>query len=497
MPIFGIFIFIKQIKMLPTQQTIQFSNYSDLYDLIIPGENVLRRINDLVDFSFIQKELMDKYCHDNGRMAESPVMMFKYLLLKTIYDISDVDVVERSRYDMSFKYFLGMSPENTDLINPSSLCKFRKLRLKDKDLLSLLIGKTVEVAIEKGIIKSHTIIVDATHTGSRSNPYSPVEILRLRSKQLRKCLYESDETIRNTLPEKNTDNDLEHEFDYTKDLLNVVGSNPRLAEIPKIKERLNMLKEVLSDIEDHYVTSRDEDARVGHKSKDASFFGYKTHIAMSDERIITAATVTSGEKGDGPQLQELVEQSRANGMVVDTVVGDTAYSGKDNIILSKDEGFELIARLNPAISNGTRKEEDRFDYNKDAGMFVCPAGHMAIRKARQGKKGQGKNQALVFFFDVEKCRTCSRRNGCYKEGAKSKSYAVQIKSEEHQGQSDFERTEEFNAKAKVRYKIEAKNAELKNVFGYDRADPYGLDCMRMQGAMVIFAANIKRILRLS
>lgn len=328
-----IFIDITHKEMLPTQQTIQFSNYSDLYDLIIPRDNVLRRINDLVDFSFIQKELMDKYCHDNGRMAESPVMMFKYLLLKTIYDISDVDVVERSRYDMSFKYFLGMSPENTDLINPSSLCKFRKLRLKDKALLNLLIGKTVEIAIEKGIIKSRTIIVDATHTGSRSNPYSPVEILRLRSKQLRKCLYESDETIKNTLPEKNTDDNLEHELDYTKDLLNVVGSNPCLAEVPKIKERLNMLKEVLSDIEDHYVTSKDEDARIGHKSKDASFFGYKTHIAMSDERIITAATITSGEKGDGPQLQELVEQSRTNGMVVDTVVGDTAYSGKDNIIL--------------------------------------------------------------------------------------------------------------------------------------------------------------------
>ena len=67
--------------MLPVQQTIQFSNYSDLYDLIIPRDNVLRRINDLVDFSFIQKELMDKYSPDHGRLAESPVIMFKYLLL--------------------------------------------------------------------------------------------------------------------------------------------------------------------------------------------------------------------------------------------------------------------------------------------------------------------------------------------------------------------------------------------------------------------------------
>lgn len=35
--------------MLPLQQTIQFSDYSELYDLIIPQDNLLRRINDLVD----------------------------------------------------------------------------------------------------------------------------------------------------------------------------------------------------------------------------------------------------------------------------------------------------------------------------------------------------------------------------------------------------------------------------------------------------------------
>ncbi|PXW86371.1 hypothetical protein DFR56_108190 [Pseudogracilibacillus auburnensis] len=45
--------------------------------------------------------------------------------------------------------------------------------------------------------------------------------------------------------------------------------------------------------------SIDEDARFGHKAEDSSFFGYKTHIAMSDERIITASVVTTGEKNDG------------------------------------------------------------------------------------------------------------------------------------------------------------------------------------------------------
>lgn len=66
---------------------------------------------------------------DNGRNAVSPVRMFKYLLLKTIYDLSDINVVECSKYDMSFKYFLDMAPEE-EVINPSSLTNFRKLRLK-------------------------------------------------------------------------------------------------------------------------------------------------------------------------------------------------------------------------------------------------------------------------------------------------------------------------------------------------------------------------------
>ena len=483
--------------MLLRQQELVLSEYSALYDIVVPRDNLLRRINGIVDFSFVYKELVDKYCPDNGRMAESPIRMFKYLLLKVIYDISDVDVVERSRYDMSFKYFLGMAPEE-DVINPSSLCKFRKLRLKDMDLLNLLIKKTVDIAIEKGIIKSRTIIVDATHTGSRSNPYTPIEMLRLRSKQLRKALYNADEDIKGTLPKKNGDDDLVHELDYTKGLLDMVCGNAGVAEVPAVKQRINMLRETLEDIEDHYTTSRDEDARIGHKSEDSSFFGYKTHIAMSDERIITAAVVTSGEKGDGPQLKVLVEQSRNNGMGVDTVIGDTAYSGKDNLILSedKDNGFELISRLHPIISNGFRNEGDKFDFNKDAGMFICPAGHMAIRKARQGKKDGERNQVWTYYFDVEKCKTCAHREGCYKYGTKSKTYSVSIRTDEQERLMEFQKTPEFKAKARERYKIEAKNAELKHVFGYDRAESYGLYSMQMQGAITIFAANIKRILKL-
>lgn len=139
---------------------------------------------------------------------------------------------------------------------------------------------------------------------------------------------------------------------------------------------------------------------------------------MTEERIITAAVVTSGEKGDSRELPKLLEMSQENGIDVDTIIGDGAYSGKDNLELTNQQNIKVVAKLNPSITQGFRKQEDKFDYNKDADRFVCPAGHMAIRKARQGKKNIGENQVDTYYFDVEKCKTCPLKMDVIKKGQK-------------------------------------------------------------------------------
>lgn len=345
----------------------------------------------MIEFSFIYDELINKYCINNGRIAQSPVRMFKYLLLKTSYTVSDVDVVERSRYDMSFKYFLDMNPED-EVINPSSLTKFRKLRLKDTDLLNLLINKTVTVAVEKDIIRSKSIIVDVTHTLSRSNPFLAIDVLRERSKLLRKIVYSFDEEFKERMPEKNLENDLEKELKYCKELEKRIENEPAISAVPAVKEKLNLLKETVEDTQENLILSKDTDAKIGHKSAESSFFRYKTHLAMTEERIITAAVITSGEKGDDPKLPKLLEISQADGIEVDAIIGDSAYFGKENLKITSNQNIKVVARLNPSITQGFRKDEDKFDYNKDVDRFVCPVGHLAIRKARQGTKDVGENQ---------------------------------------------------------------------------------------------------------
>ena len=481
--------------MIKQQQTMILSPYLDIYELVVPKNNLLRQINELIDFSFVYDELINKYCLDNGRNAISPIRMFKYLLLKSIFDLSDVDLVERSKYDMSFKYFLDMAPEET-VIEPSSLTKFRKLRLKDINLLDMLISKTVAIALEKGIIKSKSIIVDATHSKARYNQKSPREILQDCSKKLRKSVYEIDPTMRDKFPAKNTVDQLENEIQYCSDLIEIIKKSDNISEYPKVKEKMNLLEETMAEDIEHMQISEDEDAKIGHKTSDTSFFGYKTHIAMTEERIITAATVTTGEKNDGKELETLLIKSKEAGMEVETIIGDAAYSEKGNIELADENNIKLIAKLNPSVTQGYRKKEDEFQFNKDAGMYVCKAGHMAIRKARQGKKRVANNQQDCYYFDVEKCRQCSHKEGCYKEGAKSKTYSVTIKSDIHIGQIEFQESEYFKEKSKERYKIEAKNSELKHRHGYDVASSSGLVAMEMQGALAIFTVNLKRIIKL-
>lgn len=63
-------------------------------------------------------------------------------------------------------------------------------------------------------------------------------------------------------------------------------------------------------------------------------------------------------------------------------------------------------------------------------------------------------------------------------------------------QEAFQKTQYFKERFKTRYMIEAKNSELKNIHGYSRCDAAGLSNMQLQGAVSIFAVNLKRILKL-
>ena len=494
------------------QLSFSLSSHASLYEILIEKNNFWRQLKDMVDFSFVYDELKDKYSSTMGRKAEDVIRMFKYLLLKNYYKLSDRDLIARTKTDMLFKYFLDYLPEEVDLIDSSLLTVFRRERLSNKDneeetstnLMDKLISKTVEIALSEGLIEvKNKIIQDSTHTNAMYQHISPREELIRQAKELRKSVYKIDETMHDKMPRKRENSGLlEDQIEYTKELLNLLKEDARFAIIPAIKEKMNLLEETMSDTEYEIEYSKDKDAKVGHKTADTSFFGYKTHIAMTPERIITAATITTGEKHDGKELQELVKKSQANGIEVEAVIGDGAYSEKENIEYCEENNIKLASKLSKFVTHGNTQRNNDFEYNKDAGMYVCKAGHMAIKKQKQKvkyKTQDGKEsitEVESYFFDIEKCKYCPHKKGCYKDGAKTKTYNVTLKNDMHIKHMDYMKTEEFKKLYAERYKIEAKNAELKSRFGYDTANTCGKNGITIQGASALFLANMKRIIKL-
>ena len=127
----------------------------------------------------------------------------------------------------------------------------------------MLIAKTVQLALEKGIIK-----VKIHYCGCYAYKIkdtikkTPLQVLQEQSKKLRRSIYEIDETMKEKFPDKNTEDSLEKELKYCKQLIDVVKGNEEICSYPKVQEKLNLLEESVTDDMEHLETSKDEDAKL-------------------------------------------------------------------------------------------------------------------------------------------------------------------------------------------------------------------------------------------
>ena len=59
--------------MLNFQEELDLSPHSCLYDILVKEDHLLRKLNNLVDFSFIIEEVRENYCLNDGRNAVDPI----------------------------------------------------------------------------------------------------------------------------------------------------------------------------------------------------------------------------------------------------------------------------------------------------------------------------------------------------------------------------------------------------------------------------------------
>ena len=481
----------------PNQSQTNF--FTVLYDRI-PEDHLLKRIAGAVDFSFINELVADSYCATFGRPAKEPELMAKLCILERLYDLSDVKVIDEANCNLAYLWFLGLNPDDP-LPDPSLLAKFRTQRLKDISLDEIL-TEIVRQCVDKGIIKQgSTLAVDTTHTEANCKKQVPERIMKHLAAKIFAAL-EADHNgtlpkgIDTNIPEYKKIADHKEAKQVMKEYLEktVKAAEPHAGLITK--EIIEEVKDILSDekfiLQKGLRSLADPDARVGYKSKTDSFFGYKTEYTMTtDERIITAVDVHSGEYVDGAKFHDLLKKTEEAGVKVEALTGDKAYFRKDILDELEQKQIESIIPVN---AKAYKVDEDQFAYNKDSDEWFCRMGNRTVRKTSKiKKKREVSYRIFVYTFDKEGCKDCPHREECMGRASGGKRFQISENTPAYYQESQRQKSPEFLAKYKKRAAEEWKNAEMKRFHGLARAKGWGLRSMAFQAKFTAIAVNLKRI----
>ena len=476
----------------------QMSFFSVVYDKI-PETHLLKRIEKAVDFSFINDLLADSYCKNNGRPAKEPEMMMKLLFLQYLYNLSDVKVIEEATYNIVFLWFLGLNPEE-ELPDSSLLAKFRTQRLKEFSLDDIII-EIVRQCVENGVIKSGSISIDTTHIEANTVKKMPERIMKHLAKRIFKALQNElgaiPAEIDTNIPDYKKIADHKQAKQTMKEYLESIIEKAAPLGKEETAAAIAEATEILSD--ERFILQKglrslvDKDARVGNKSKTSQFFGYKDeYIMTTDERIITAVDVHSGEYVDGAWFVSLLERTKEAGITPSEVYGDKAYFRKDILDTIKENKAEAYI---PVSASAYKINEEMYGYNKDSDEWFCIMGNHTVKKERKTTQKRGKDYSYYqYTFDKEQCSECAHRAKCMGSvKGRAKKLGVSLNSAEFYEINQFQKSEVFQEKYKRRAAHEWKNGEMKRFHGLAHARGYGLEALSIQAKLTAIAVNLKRI----
>ncbi|MFC1910297.1 IS1182 family transposase, partial [Chloroflexota bacterium] len=442
--------------------------------------HLLRKINKVVDFSFTEQILKDRYNVNIGRPAEDPEFMLRLCLLQYIYGDSDRHVVENARLNLAYKYFLGLAVD-AEVPDYTTISYFRAQRLGEEKF-QLVLDQIVQQCIDKGLVKGNRQIIDSTHIRANISLSSITGLVRKCRENMLKTVEKQDRRVAESLgltelqsAKKvkfiSAEEGLQEEVEAAGQLLDSVTAELRARRISptkELKKDLGLLEKAVVDREenakDKLVSLVDPDARQGKKTS-TTWPGYKAHIIMEEETaIITGVETTPANATDGSQLKPLLkEQEKAHSLKPQELTADKAYDWGEN--LESLAGKKIIANIGLSKQVNHRNGVGYFTvddllYDPENVKLMCPAGHISTSCYQVVLYNyQLKKPGYTFQFKASLCNACPLKAKCVKNSAGRR---VHISYYEPYYRLARERlaTEEGKQAYRNRYKVEQKMADL-------------------------------------
>lgn len=365
---------------------------------LVPEEHFLRKLDRVVDFSFIYEEATDCYCPNNGRPSVDPVILIKYLLIGFLFGIpSERRIEQEIEVNMAYRWFLGLDL-NDPVPDHSTISQNRRRRFNGTGLFRRLFEQIVFQCMEKGLVDGSTILTDSTHVKANASAKKNIRVtVQEETKHYMERLdfYEGQERQR----------------------LERSGAIP-----PKRKSCAAKGKHPIEKT----VSPADPEAGIFKRPGKPTGPHYLSHQSIdSAHGIIVDVAVTSGNTNDSSPYLERLEYMRSRmGLHIKAAGADSAY-GTSLICRSlEDMGIRLHT---PGATGGasykTEFTRSDFSYQKENDCFLCPAGKRLVLRSLEREEF---NICRVYRAKCKDCAACPMISRCVSASQKSRTVRVNI-----------------------------------------------------------------------
>ncbi len=429
---------------------------SPLRDLV-PDDHILKRVDAILDLSWLHDEVRDCYCQDNGRPSIDPESALRLMLAGFFQGIvHDRKLMREAQVNLAIRWFAGYRLDET-LPERSNLTRIRQRW--GAALFRRIFERTVAQCVQAGLVSTETVHIDAT-------------LIRADV---------SWDSLTTRHAEQVMESNAEETKDSDEDDPPARGPGRPRTTAPKPEKKYS---------------PTDPDATMSTSCKQYHLEPtYKQHTAVEDSHgIIVDVGLTTGEANEGKQLLAQIERIEATtGAHVDCVTCDAGYAHGSNYAALEERETEAII---PPPPTPRRKQERiparRFTYDAHHDRLTCPKGKRLERKGRASN-----SNGYYYRTRSRDCKACPLRERCFSSTAKVRSillvdgYPALLRARRRKGIGWDEPTRDKYIRH--RWQVEGAHGRAKTQHGLARAIGRGIANVSIQVYLTAAVMNLKKL----
>ena len=424
---------------------------------LVPQDHLLRKIEAVIDFSFIHDRVAGLYCPDNGRPPLDPTLMFKALFIGYLFGVrSERQLVREIEVNVAYRWFLRLKLTDP-VFDASTLSQNRRRRFNDTSVAQDIFDHIVEQAIGHGLVDGTVLYTDSTHLKANANKgkYDLAMVAKSRS-------------------------------DYWADLDAAIDED-RAAHGKaslKPKERTPAEKETK-------VSRTDPDSGYMVREGKPKGFFYLDHRTVDGRHaIITDTFATPASIHDSVvYLGRLDRQRQRFDFDVQAVGLDAGYAtaGIAKGLTDRDI-LGVTGYRNPTPPKSGMMRKSKYVYERQADGYRCPNGQLLTYATTD------RNGYRHYKSDPAICRTCPLLASCTSNANAVRTITRHVWQDEREEVDQRRLTPWGKAIYKRRKEtVERSFADAKQLFGHRYARFRTLVRVRCQCLLAAAAQNIKKI----